>query len=442
MVDLSIVSDRMTTAESVKNLIPCLLSWYGSNARKLPWREHPFPYNVWVSEIMLQQTRVETVLPYYRRFMERLPDVRSLWDCPEEELLKLWEGLGYYSRVRNMQKAAGIIMEKYGGKLPETVKELLSLPGIGSYTAGAIASIACGREEPAVDGNVLRVMSRVNGSLAVIDEPRVKKAWEEILRDALHLYGEAYGEAAGTERASESEKFNYSGAFNQALMDLGAGICLPNGAPLCERCPLMDRCAARREKLILKIPVRAKKKSRRVEERTIFAILKKDALLLRKREEKGLLAGLWELPNREGRLSEKEALEEIQHLGFSVRKISPMPEAKHIFTHVEWHMRGYLLRVTDGREKIKNIEDIKVIKDLKDIKDIEDSKDIKDKDIEDTEIEKGRSEAEREAGDFIEKAMREGGYVFASPANMKNYALPSAFSTYLKYLQTLPEDGD
>ncbi len=321
-------SDRIQKSELLQWICGPLLDWYYEHSRELEWRKDPLPYYVWVSEIMLQQTRVEAVKPYFARFVRELPDIKALAECPEERLLKLWEGLGYYSRVRNMHKAAKIIMESYSGQLPADESALLRLPGIGSYTAGAIASIACGICAPAVDGNVLRVLSRIGGSDDCIDDPKVRKRFEGEIRTFLEQH-----------RAEI-----HPGQFNQALMELGALVCLPNGSPDCPSCPVRDMCVAAKDGLTDQIPVRKKKKSRRIEEKTVFVIRDDTRLLIRKRPESGLLAGLWEFPNVEGHLSKEEAVRSAEDLGVSVREITELPAAKHVFTHIEWHMKGYLIR--------------------------------------------------------------------------------------------------
>lgn len=320
-------SDKIQESESLQRICMPLLAWYEKNSRELEWRQNPLPYYVWVSEIMLQQTRVETVRPYFLRFVKELPDINHLARCSEERLLKLWEGLGYYSRVRNLKKAARIVADTYGGQLPADVRSLRSLPGIGSYTAGAIASIAFSIPEPAVDGNVLRVLSRITASDQCIDEPGVKASFEEWIRAFL-----------------ESEKERVSpGAFNQALMELGAVVCLPNGSPLCDKCPVCEMCLARNRDLIRSIPVRKQKNKRRIEDKTILVIRDSRRALIRKRPDKGLLAGLWELPNVKGHLTQDQALAEAEKLGVSPVRIRTLPEEKHIFSHVEWHMTGYLI---------------------------------------------------------------------------------------------------
>lgn len=329
-------SDTIQETESLQRICAPLLAWYESDCRELEWRRNPLPYYVWISEIMLQQTRVEAVKPYFARFVQELPDVHALAKCDDDRLMKLWEGLGYYSRARNLKKAAQLIRKEHGGKLPADAGALKKLPGIGSYTAGAIASIAFGLPESAVDGNVLRVISRICASKACIDDPKVKAALEDGIRGFLR-------------RETDTVP---PGKFNQALMELGALVCLPNGAPACGKCPVRDLCEARKENLTGVIPVRRRKKERRVEHRTVLVIHDSSRLLIRRRPRKGLLAGLWELPNYDGILSQSEALREGEALGVSPLRIRPLPDAKHIFTHVEWEMTGYLILAEemDGAE--------------------------------------------------------------------------------------------
>lgn len=299
-----------------------LLQWYGENARILPWRNAPTPYRVWISEIMLQQTRVTAVMPYYERFLQALPNPAALASAPDEELMKLWEGLGYYNRARNLKKAAQIIVNEFGGDLPSSFEDLLSLPGVGSYTAGAIASIAFGIPVPAVDGNVLRVISRICASYDNISDARVKQRMEQALAEIIPR--------------------DCAGDFNQALMELGATVCLPNGEPLCAQCPLAAVCKAHLNGLTNAIPVKAAKKKRRIEAWTVFVILNKSRVALKKREDTGLLASLWEFPNTGGALSPSEAENYLQQNGIEPLGLAPLAPAKHIFTHVEWHMTGYL----------------------------------------------------------------------------------------------------
>lgn len=309
----------------LRSIVEPLLKWYEKNARKLPWRDDPTPYRVWVSEIMLQQTRVEAVKPYFERFVRELPGIEALAAVPEDRLLKLWEGLGYYSRARNLQKAARAVLERCGGVLPSEPKELLKLPGIGEYTAGAISSIAYGRPEPAVDGNVLRVLARLAADEREIRDPAVKRGEAEELRK---IY------PAGR-----------SGDFTQALMELGATVCLPNGAPLCGSCPLSALCEGLKTGRAASLPVVSPKPARRQEEKTVFLILSGGKAALQKRPENGLLAGMWEFPCAPGALSAREARRALAAWGFPEAEPEPLPGAKHVFTHVEWHMAGYLVRV-------------------------------------------------------------------------------------------------
>ena len=305
-------------------IVPYLLHWYERNARILRWREEPKPYYVWVSEIMLQQTRVEAVKGYFDRFLESLPTIKSLAEAEEEKLLKLWEGLGYYNRVRNMQKAAKIVMEQYGGELPADYEALKSLPGIGSYTAGAIASIVYGLPEPSVDGNVLRVLKRVAASFDDITKEKIKKELEEDVR-----------------RIMPKDR---PGDFNQSLMELGATVCIPNGKPLCDQCPLMHLCKAFHQGVELQIPVKPPKKERRLEERTVFVIKKECKnpveIVLHKRPDSGLLSGMWEFPNVEPHLSAKQ----VQQM-FPEAEIKRLPDGKHIFSHVEWRLWCYEVKM-------------------------------------------------------------------------------------------------
>lgn len=304
-----------------------LLAWYDKHRRTLPWREDPTPYHVWVSEIMLQQTRVEAVKPYYKRFMEELPDISSLAYAEEQKLLKLWEGLGYYSRVRNLQKAAVQIMEEYGGEMPDRYETLIKLQGIGSYTAGAIASIAFGRSVPAVDGNVLRVVSRLCMDEDLITDVKVKQRVEAQLKETM----------------SKSRP----GDFNQAMMEIGAMVCIPNGAPHCEECPLNHICLAHERNREEEFPKKAAKKPRTIEEKTILLIQDADKAAIHQRPRKGLLAGLYEFPALDGYKTAEEVISYLSENGLKPLRIQPLPDSKHIFTHKEWHMRGYQIRVDE-----------------------------------------------------------------------------------------------
>ena len=312
----------------MENIAPALLDWFYKNQRILPFRTDPSPYHVWLSEIMLQQTRVSAALPYYERFLAALPDIPALAACDEEKLHKLWEGLGYYSRVRNLQKAAKLVCENYGGQLPADYNALRALPGIGDYTAGAIASISFNLPVPAVDGNVLRVFSRLYNDDRLITDPAVKKAF--------------------TVRVMEHQPPEKPGDYNQALMELGALVCVPNGAPLCEECPLKNLCQARLAGTALNLPQKAKPKARRIEPVTVALIESEGNLLIRQRPEKGLLAGLWEPVLWEGETLTTEQLQtRLKEMGLACDeiKIEPLPAAKHIFSHIEWRMSGFAVEV-------------------------------------------------------------------------------------------------
>ena len=302
-----------------------LLPWFRENQRDLPWRKTKDPYPIWLSEIMLQQTRVEAVKGYYARFLDALPTIEALAFCDDDALHKLWEGLGYYSRVRNLKKAALQIMELHGGRFPECHQEVLALPGIGSYTAGAICSIAFGMPTPAVDGNVLRLLSRLQNDPTPIDTPAAKQKAEELLRTV-------YPEDAGS--------------FTQALMELGATLCGPNRKPDCEKCPLREICLARQAGTAEALPVKAPKKEKRQEDRTVLILSCDGCYALRRRPKKGLLAGLWEFPNVSGSLTTAQALAEAENLGLHPRAIHRELHRKHIFTHIQWNMKGFYLEVS------------------------------------------------------------------------------------------------
>lgn len=313
-------------SDNLKKLPMALLGWYDKNKRDLPWRKDKDPYHIWLSEIMLQQTRVEAVKGYYARFLEKLPSVEKLANVDDDELHKLWEGLGYYSRVRNLKKAAQIVVNEYGGIFPNDYKEILSLPGIGPYTAGAICSIAFNLPTPAVDGNVLRLVSRLNNDFTPIDEPAYKKQVQEMLR-------KIYPDQAGD--------------FTQALMELGATICGPNRKPECDGCPCKDICLGYKNGNAESIPVKKPKKPRKQEKRTVFILSCNGEYAITKREDTGLLAGLWEFPNVSGRLELNAALDKVEFLGLKPRDILRVVEKKHIFTHIEWDMSGIYIEVSD-----------------------------------------------------------------------------------------------
>ena len=296
-----------------------LLEWYQRERRILPWREDPTPYHVWISEIMLQQTRVEAVIDYYHRFLARFPDPKALAAADLDEVLAYWQGLGYYRRCEMLHRTARQIVAEYGGEIPSDFKTLLSLAGIGRYTAAAMMSIGFLKPYPAVDGNVLRVVMRFLNREDCIDEEKVRLSVERELKDVMPI-----------ERTSD---------FTQALMDLGATVCLPNGEPKCDVCPLKTLCRGKQN--VDRLPVRKAKKARRREARTIFLLRFGDAVALRKRPGHGLLAKMWEFPNVEGSLSIAEASGQYQGL------VTSLGETKHIFTHIEWQITGYLVELSE-----------------------------------------------------------------------------------------------
>ena len=306
--------------------LPSILSWYDENRRELPWRQDKEPYHVWLSEIMLQQTRVEAVKGYYARFLAAVPTVAALAECDDELLHKLWEGLGYYSRVRNLKKAAQVIMERHGGVFPDSYEEVLALPGVGPYTAGAICSICFDKKTPAVDGNVLRLVTRLTEDDTPIDDP----AFQKQVRQRL---AEVYPERAGD--------------FTQALMELGATVCGPNRAPDCENCPCVEFCGGARHGTAEEFPVKKPKKARKVEEMTVFFLSCDGKVALQKRPDTGLLAGLWQFPNTPGLLDTDKALETVEAMGLRPRQVLRKLRRSHIFTHIQWEMDCYYLEVAE-----------------------------------------------------------------------------------------------
>lgn len=314
-------------------IVEPLLQWYSLHARVLPWRGNVTPYRVWVSEIMLQQTRVEAVRPYFERFLQTLPSVRALAEADEQALLKLWEGLGYYNRARNLQKAAKIILEKYHGELPASCEELESLPGIGAYTAGAIASIAYGADVPAVDGNVLRVIARILADDSEMNKRGTKLRIQERVREVLPKG-----------RCSQ---------FNQALMELGALICLPHGDPQCLFCPVQSFCKGFADGKARFLPRKSKRKERRVEEKTVFLLLCHGKVAVRRRCQRGVLCGLWEFPTVDGSVSSEEAKGVLHEWGIFASREEKLEKAKHLFSHVEWRMNGKLILVERFPEEQK-----------------------------------------------------------------------------------------
>ena len=312
--------------QELKKLSQVLPLWYRANKRDLPWRRDKEPYHVWLSEIMLQQTRVEAVKGYYARFLEALPTIAHLAAYDDDALHKLWEGLGYYSRVRNLKKAAVKIMEEYGGVFPGEYEAIRALPGIGDYTAGAVCSICFDRKEPAVDGNVLRVVSRILEDATPIDLPAQKKKVKELLKT---VYPEEAGE------------------FTQALMELGATLCGPNWKPRCGECPCREFCGGALHGTAERFPVKSPKKEKRVEEKTVLILSCDGRYALRKRPDEGLLAGLWEFPNVPGKLEVAAALAQAESFGLRPREVYRQVERKHIFTHIRWEMRGVYMEVAE-----------------------------------------------------------------------------------------------
>lgn len=317
----------MEKRDILARLADVLLPWYDEHKRQLPWRADRKPYHVWLSEIMLQQTRVEAVKGYYARFLTALPTVDAL-ACADDDLLhKLWEGLGYYSRVRNLKKAAQVIMTRYGGVFPGEYEAVLALPGIGEYTAGAICSIAFDQPTPAVDGNVLRVVARLLSDDTPIDSPKLKRE----VRDSLT---EVYPSRAGD--------------FTQALMELGATLCGPNWKPRCDECPCRDFCQGHLNHTAEQLPVKSPKKAKRIEQHTVFILSCDGKYAIEKRENKGLLADLWQFPNVPGKLDTADALTAVEKMGLIPKEICRQVERKHIFTHIQWQMRGIYLEVKEA----------------------------------------------------------------------------------------------
>lgn len=326
--------------EEYHKMVSPLMEWYYKGHRILPWRSKPDGYRVWISEIMLQQTRVEAVKPYFERFMEALPDIHELAKVSEERLLKLWEGLGYYNRARNLKKAATVIMEEYDGRMPETFDDLLKLPGIGTYTAGAISSIAFGKKVPAVDGNVLRILSRLTMDEGDILKDSTKRMADHRLREVLP---------------------DNTGDFNQALMELGAMVCIPVGKPKCDICPWVEICQAHKQGAELQFPKKEVAKQRKIEKKTILVIEDENKYVLHKRPEKGLLAGLYEFPAMEGHIARKDVLNYLEELGLQVLKIRKAESFRHVFTHKEWDMHSYIIKVDELAQKGERLKDEKWI---------------------------------------------------------------------------------
>ncbi len=309
--------------KTLQEIVSPLLSWYKHHARILPWRETNDPYAIWISEIMLQQTRVEAVIPYFQRWLAAFPTLPALASASIDDVLKQWEGLGYYSRAKNIHKTANIVVEQYGGTLPGDFDALTKLPGIGTYTAGAIGSISFHLPVPCVDGNVLRVVARLTASTDNVSKTATKRAMTSLIQNIIP------GALPGN--------------FNQALMELGATVCIPNGTPLCEACPLAFCCKAYLHKNQLSFPIKTVKKKRKIEILTVFVIVHHGKVAIRKRPEKGLLAGLWEFPYILEKPGQVQGLAVLEHIGIPKEQIMALKKAKHIFTHIEWHMSGFLV---------------------------------------------------------------------------------------------------
>ncbi|MED3623750.1 A/G-specific adenine glycosylase [Neobacillus thermocopriae] len=313
-----------------------LITWFQQEKRDLPWRKDRDPYKVWVSEIMLQQTRVDTVIPYFNRFIEWFPDIDALAEAEEDKVLKAWEGLGYYSRVRNLQSAVREVKEKYHGKVPDTREEIAKLKGVGPYTAGAILSIAYGIPEPAVDGNVMRVLSRILLIWEDIAKASTRKVFEEAVRQII--------------------SHEDPSSFNQALMELGALICTPT-SPSCLLCPVREHCQAFEEGVQNELPVKTKKTKTREVQLAAAVLLNEDGkILIHKRPSDGLLANLWEFPN-------VELHHPIQHergnvmdlfensLGLNVHLKKVIGQIEHVFSHLVWKIKVYIGTINNKMEE-------------------------------------------------------------------------------------------
>lgn len=300
-----------------------LMTWYEANKRNLPWRETKDPYSIWVSEIMLQQTKVDTVIDYYTKFMEKYPTVVHLAKAEEQEVLKMWEGLGYYSRARNLHAAAKEVVEKYGGVVPDDPDKLGELKGIGPYTRGAVSSIAFNLPEPAVDGNVMRVLSRTLLLQDNISEVRTRKKIENLVRELI--------------------SHENPSAFNQGLMELGALICTPR-SPACMLCPVQENCRAFSEGIQEELPIRLKKKKQRVEHYNVL-VLKNDAgeVAIEQRPSEGLLANMWQFPMIEKKFVTKELVRESEDnlYGMSYEMTEKLGKVRHVFSHIIWELEVY-----------------------------------------------------------------------------------------------------
>lgn len=317
-----------------------LLNWYQKNKRDLPWRKDQNPYHVWISEIMLQQTRIEAVIGYYDRFIKRLPSIQDLAQINDDELLKLWEGLGYYTRARNLKKAAIMIMEEYDGIFPNTFEQIMSLPGIGEYTASAIGSICFSLKEVTIDGNVLRVYMRLQNCYDNVDDLKIRKKVRNELQKIMP---------------------EEAGDFNQALMELGETICLPNGIPKCSECPLKNFCKSYQNDTYLELPIKNKKKDKKEEKYTILLFYYKSQFVLEKRKESGLLQNLWQFPNIQGHLTKKQLENYLKENKIKFLKVKKSVSYTHIFTHKRWNMISYMVEL-DKNDYNMNWNDLKTLK--------------------------------------------------------------------------------
>lgn len=322
--------------------IDSLLEWYSKNKRDLPWRHTSDSYKIWISEVMLQQTRVEAVKEYYERFLSYLPTIRALANVSEDELLKLWEGLGYYSRARNLKKCAEKVVSLGYTSLPSDESLIKSLPGIGPYTASAILSIAYKQCTPAIDGNVLRILSRIYED----DRDMLKKSVQEEYRRLLASF----------------MKEEYARDFTEGFIELGALVCIPHGMPKCLECPFSKICSSYQHDTMLQFPVKQNKKERKIEEKTVFVFQYQNRYLIQKRSNTGLLASLYEFPNVESKFTLEEVFSYLQEQKYSFLDVVSIGEFRHIFSHVEWHMRAYVVGL---KKKIKGTfvskEDIEMI---------------------------------------------------------------------------------
>lgn len=309
----------------MKRYTETIIKWYQKNKRELPWRKDTNPYHIWVSEIMLQQTRIEAVIEYYHHFLEKIPDIETLSIIEDEVLLKLWEGLGYYNRARNLKIAAIQIMKDYQGKFPTKYIEIIKLKGIGEYTASAISSICYNEPQVTVDGNVLRVFTRFYNDTRNIDDLKTKKSIREFLQQIIP---------------------KESGDFNQGLMEIGEVICIPNGVPKCSICPLQKDCLAYQNNTYQELPIRKEKIKKKEENYTILLFQYQDEYAIYQRKEESLLNNLWAFPHLEGFLTLKKLKSYLQEQKIEYQQIQQGIQSTHIFTHKKWNMISYQIKIT------------------------------------------------------------------------------------------------